>query len=237
MLRAPARAQVADIADESAVHLPFWLLARTCPRCSQLTEPWTRAARSFGGPRRPTAVRRQATGAVNRGAGLRAQRGPPAPSARGSFAFQPGHPANGNPDASYVCPSSRPYFCLISAGRSALGVRSLQWASVHFRGGRRPRTGQVPKIWAPILATTAKNAKTVHRYKDRGPPILARVGKNGQKCGVRAIHARIRRPTHPIDGEGEGEGEGGVKLAGRNATISLALRPCRAGKRASGGKK
>jgi hypothetical protein len=71
----------------------------------------------------------------------------------------------------------------------------------------------VPKIWALILATTAKNAKTAHRCKDPGPPILASAGKNRQMCGVRAIHARIRRPTPDV----EGEREGGVKLAGRNA--------------------
>ena len=79
----------------------------------------------------------------------------------------------------------------------------------------------MPKIWALILATAAKNAKTAHRCKDRGPPILASVGKNRQMCGVRAIHARVRRPTH--EGEGEAEGEGGARLAGRHA-IHLAPR-------------
>jgi hypothetical protein len=66
-----------------------------------------------------------------------------------------------------------------------------------FRGRRRPRprgTGNVPKIWALILASIAKNAKKTHRCKDPKPPILASVGKNQQMCAVRATQGSASDP-------------------------------------------
>jgi hypothetical protein len=66
----------------------------------------------------------------------------------------------------------------------------------------------VPKIWAPILATTAKNAKTTHRCKDPGRRSLQVWVKIG-KCVVcvQSMQGSGNR-AHAVDVEGEGEGEG-----------------------------